>query len=213
MNEEVFAGAEALTFDDLSPIRVGCTITPEPHSRNRSITGLGRLSPDAATAKPEPGRRRSRNGASAVGAISAVIAKNGREVRSICFEGPAGLLSIIDPDDIARDGYARSTGETSLRLQNGTLYSAFTADRPDNLRGYAFDGAWFDEFSSWPAKSAQNVVDNIWFCLREASQPRVIVTTTPKPVSHIVNLLKRSETDPTVVVTRGSTMDNAPNLS
>ena len=32
---------------------------------------------------------------------------------------------------------------------------------------------------------AQNVVDNIWFCLREASQPRVIVTTTPKPVSHI----------------------------
>ena len=142
-----------------------------------------------------------------------MVAKNDREVRSICFEGPAGLLSIIDPDDIARDGYARSTGETSLRLQNGTLYSAFTADRPDNLRGYAFDGAWFDEFSSWPEKMAQNVVDNIWFCLREAPNPRVIITTTPKPVTHIVDLLKRSETDPTVVVTRGSTMDNAPNLS
>jgi phage terminase large subunit-like protein len=141
----------------------------------------------------------------------AVIAKTDREVRSICFEGPAGLLEVFSDDDISV--YSRSAGGTKIVLKNGCMITAFTAESPDNLRGYAFDGAWFDEFSSWPRQTAQATSDMVWFCLRESANPRVIVTTTPKPVDHLRQLLQRADKDNNIVVTRGSTKENLPNLS
>src|SRR4051812_48018246 len=71
----------------------------------------------------------------------AVIAKNDREVRRICFEAPkAGLLAVIPPQEVA--GYKKSAGETELTLTNGSRIMAFSAETPDNMRGYAFDGVW-----------------------------------------------------------------------
>lgn len=141
----------------------------------------------------------------------AVVAKTDREVRSICFEGPAGLLDVFHPDDVLV--YNKGAGSTRLVLKNGCLITAFTAESPDNLRGYAFDGAWCDEFAAWPRQTAQSVMDMLWFCLREAQDPRIIVTTTPKPVEHVKALIERSKTDPKVHITTGSTLENYANLS
>jgi phage terminase large subunit-like protein len=141
----------------------------------------------------------------------AVVAKTDREVRSICFEGPAGLLSVIPRGEVSV--YNRGPGGTRLILKNGCLFTAFTSETPDNLRGYAFDGAWCDEYAAWPRQTAQDVYDMLWFCLRESPNPRVIVTTTPKPTPHVRALLARAAIDPSVVVTRGSTLDNASNLT
>jgi phage terminase large subunit-like protein len=47
------------------------------------------------------------------------------------------------------------------------------------------------------------------FTMRSGQDPRVFVTTTPKPISLLKELLK----DQTTVVTRGSTFDNAANLA
>src|SRR3546814_14530696 len=49
---------------------------------------------------------------------------------------------------------------------------------------------------------------NLQLGLRLGTQPRVLVTTTPRPVS----LLKAMLNDPSVAVTRGRTRDNADNL-
>ena len=140
----------------------------------------------------------------------AVIAKTDREVRSICFDGPAGLLAVFDDNEIQQ--YRRSSGDTRLFLKTGGIITAFTSETPDNLRGYAFDGAWLDEYSSWPRQTAQTVLDMVWFCLREAPNPRVIVTTTPKPVDHVKTLLDRAVWDEAIVVTKGATVENLPNL-
>jgi phage terminase large subunit-like protein len=146
--------------------------------------------------------------------VYAVVAKNDREVRRICFETRrAGLLAVIPPEDVAKDGYKKGAGETALHLKNGSVVMAFSAEQPDNLRGYAFDGVWMDEYAVWSKKTAQDVWDNVMFCLREAPDPRVVVTTTPKNVAHVKTLMGKLDSEPGYVSTRGHTEENRPNLS
>src|SRR3984893_18309073 len=51
--------------------------------------------------------------------------------------------------------------------------------------------------------------DMLMFGLRLGPDPRVVVTTTPKPIRIIRELIA----DPTTVITRGSTYDNRDNLA
>src|SRR3954452_2162677 len=144
-------------------------------------TGFGKTRTGAETVRRWAKRR--------VGTY-AVIAKNDREVRRICFEAPkAGLLAVIPPQDVA--GYKKGAGETELTLTNGSRIMAFSAETPDNLRGYAFDGIWIDEYGVFGKNTAQDTWDNMMFCLREAVDPHVMVTTTPKNVPHIKTLMSR----------------------
>lgn len=70
-----------------------------------------------------------------------------------------------------------------------------------------------DEFAAWPHWTAQDMLDQIWFCLRESQNPRVIITTTPKRVQHVMDLMKRHRAgDKSIFVTNGRTIDNAANL-
>lgn len=142
----------------------------------------------------------------------AVVAKTHREVQAICYDAPrAGLNAVIPPEEVAQ--YKRSGGSVLIRLKNGSIIRAFSAEDPDVFRGYAFDGVWCDEYAAWPKKTAQACLDMLWFCLREATDPRVIITTTPKALPHIKALVEKAKHDPSVVVTRGHMLDNAANLS
>jgi phage terminase large subunit-like protein len=69
-----------------------------------------------------------------------------------------------------------------------------------------------DEYAAWSRNVAQDVFDQLWFCLREAIDPRVIVTTTPKNLPH-VRALVEGPPGVRVHVTRGHTIDNLANLS
>lgn len=136
----------------------------------------------------------------------AVIGKTDRDVRNICFEGPSGLLSVIRPKYVV--DYKRTTGDTSITLANGAVFRAFSAERPESLRGYAFDGAWCDEYGSWSPQYALDVWDNLWFALRGARKPHVLVTTTPRGLAHVRHVLELS-----TVITHGHTEENIANLS
>lgn len=138
----------------------------------------------------------------------AVIGKTERETRNICFEGPAGLTNVILPRLIAKNGYKKSSGDTSLTLTNGTVFRAMSAEKPDAIRGYAFDGGWFDEYAAWPVQTAQDCWDNMWFALREARDPHLLVTTTPRNLEHVKAVINEGP-----VITRGHILDNAANLS
>ena len=140
----------------------------------------------------------------------AVIAKTHREVYNVCFTARrAGLLAVIPPGEVA--GFNRS--EPFVELTNGSIVRGFGAQDPDTLRGYDFDGVWADEYAAWPVQTAQAVYDMAWFCMREAQRPRMVISTTPKPLPHIKKLLARATRRREVIVTRGRTVDNAANLS
>jgi phage terminase large subunit-like protein len=98
----------------------------------------------------------------------------------------------------------RSMGE--LFLANQTIIKCYSAEKPGRLRGPQFHFAWCDELASWDSFDA---FDMLAFGLRLGERPRCIVTTTPQPKSLIRELVQRDD----VEVTRGSTFDNADNLS
>ncbi|MBC9731076.1 terminase large subunit domain-containing protein [Streptomyces sp. TRM68367] len=147
------------------------------------------------------------------GTMIAVVAKNATLVKEICFESPkSGLLAVIPPEDVRR--YSPGNGLTTLRLKNGSAIYGFGAEAPDNLRGFAFDKGWLDEYAAWNRHTAQSVYDMLWFCLREAPSPQVVISTTPKPLPHVKRLVERGRLPKSpVVLTTGRTEDNRANLS
>lgn len=118
------------------------------------------------------------------------------------MEGESGLLSVIPRECI--ETWNRSMGE--LVLVNETRYKLFGTDEPDRLRGPQHHRAWCDELGSWRYAETW---DQMLFGLRLGQDPRVVVTTTPKPIS----LVKSIARHPRTIITTGSTFDNAENLA
>jgi predicted phage terminase large subunit-like protein len=132
----------------------------------------------------------------------ALVAPTAADARAVMVEGESGLLSIGPPDD--RPDYEPS--KHLLTWPNGAIATTFSADEPDRLRGPQHDLAWCDELAAWRYPQAW---DMLMFGLRLGTDPRVVVTTTPRPTK----LIKALIADPKVVVTRGSTAENRKNLA
>ncbi|MFQ6018224.1 MAG: terminase large subunit domain-containing protein, partial [Kiloniellaceae bacterium] len=67
--------------------------------------------------------------------------------------------------------------------------------------------AWDDELAKW--RHAEAAWDQLQFGLRLGPRPRQVVTTTPRPIKTLKNLIK----DPDTVITRGSSYENIANLA
>jgi phage terminase large subunit-like protein len=89
---------------------------------------------------------------------------------------------------------------------NGAIATYYSSDKPEQLRGPQHDCGWADELASWRYVDAW---DQLQFGMRLGSDPRIVVTSTPRPIKIIRDLLALAST----VVTRGSTFDNAGNLA
>lgn len=89
---------------------------------------------------------------------------------------------------------------------NGVVGITYSGDEPGQLRGPQHQKAWVDELAKF--QRPQETWDNLMFGLRVGRLPQVVVTTTPRPIALIKNLAD----DPSAVVVRTHTRDNAPNL-
>ena len=132
----------------------------------------------------------------------ALIAPTAGDARDIMVEGESGILAVSPPWE--RPRYEPS--KRRLTWPNGALATVFSADGPERLRGPQHDAAWCDELASWRNPEAW---DMLMFGLRLGTDPRVVVTTTPRATS----LLRGLIADPTVMVTRASTYENRANLA
>ena len=139
--------------------------------------------------------------------ICAVVTPTFGDIKRVAFGGVSGLMSIIPKECLMKgrgQGYNSSSAE--IRLYNGSKIMGFSATEPDRLRGPQFHRAWCDELASW---QYADTFDQLMFGLRLGERPQCIVTTTPKPVPIIQNLIKRTN----IVITKGNTFDNADNLA
>lgn len=139
------------------------------------------------------------------GARCAVVAPTFGDARDICVEGESGLLSIVNRYGVLKN-WNRSNGE--LSLTNGSRIKLFSSEEPDRLRGPQHNFVWCDELASF---KRQETFDMMTFGLRLGQHPQAVHTTTPRTIKRIKDLLSRA--DGSVVVTRGSTFDNAANLA
>lgn len=133
----------------------------------------------------------------------ALVAPTAADIRDVMIEGESGILSIAPSWN--RPAYEPSKRH-KLTWPNGAIAFGYSADEPDRLRGPQHDGAWCDELASWRYPEAW---DMLQFGLRLGDRPRCIVTTTPKPVKLIRELLAEKTTHPT----RGTTYANRENLA
>jgi phage terminase large subunit-like protein len=133
----------------------------------------------------------------------AVVAPTFADARDVCVEGESGLKAILERYGVLAK-WNRSLGE--IDLTNGSKIKMFSADEPERLRGPQHHGAWCDELAAWRYEAAW---DQLRFGLRLGERPRTVVTTTPKPRPLVRRLMSLDST----TITRGSTFDNASNLS
>ena len=138
----------------------------------------------------------------------ALVAPTAADARDVMVQGESGLLAVCERYGV----HARY--KSSLRrvdFPNGAAAFLYSADEPDRLRGPQHHFAWADEAAAYRYPEAW---DMLQFGLRLGEHPQAVVTTTPKPVHLVRALLKEAAQDGTnVVVTRGSTYDNADNLA
>jgi phage terminase large subunit-like protein len=140
----------------------------------------------------------------------ALVGRIPSDVRDVMIEGESGLIACAKRIGLELE-YVPSKGR--LVFPNGTIAYTYSAEVPSKLRGPQHDYAWADELSSWNDARKGDAVDTAWnnlvLGLRLGKQPRVIVTTTPKPNLLTKTILKRQST----VITTGSTYDNLENLA
>lgn len=144
----------------------------------------------------------------------ALVAPTAADVRKVMVEGESGLLATAKP-------WNRPTFEPSklqLTWPNGAIAQMFSAEEPERLRGPQCDTFWADELAAW--KKMQPTWDMLMFGFRLGKHPQGCITTTPKPVPIVKELVTKYKKEvedeveePSSVLTKGSTYDNAGNLA
>ena len=128
----------------------------------------------------------------------ALVAATIDEVERVMVKGESGLLAVARAHERARWLAAKGI----LRFPSGAEAHAFSAERPEKLRGPQHHFAWCDELAKWP--HAEDSWNNLMLGLRLGERPRTIVTTTPRPLP----LLKRILALPRCARTEGRTDEN-----
>jgi len=134
----------------------------------------------------------------------ALIGQTKADVRDTMIEvGDSSILKVSPPWFMP----SYEPSKRRLTWTNGVQAIIYSGDEPDQLRGPQHARFWFDE----PAKCQfpQETFDNLMFGLRIGDKPKGIMTTTPRPIPLILDLIK----DPHVVVTTGHTLENQANLA
>jgi phage terminase large subunit-like protein len=133
----------------------------------------------------------------------ALVGETYADAREVMVEGQSGLLAVHNAAE--RPNWISS--RRRLEWPNGAVGQVFSSEDPDALRGPQFAAAWCDEVGKW--KNAQATWDMLQFGLRLGSFPQQVVTTTPRPIK----LLKDLVADPRTQLARMSTDDNRANLA
>lgn len=134
----------------------------------------------------------------------AVIAPTLDDVRETCFEGESGILKALDWD---REDDRYDKTKLLVRLPNKSVIRSYSAEVPRKARGPNLYGVWLEEITQWKYRA---MWDNLFPAIRRGLA-QTVITTTPAPVPLVREFTDRD--DGSVVITRGSTYDNASNLA
>lgn len=146
------------------------------------------------------------------GSRGAIVARTTADARDTLVQGESGILAVHPPSE-------RPEWEPSKRRlvwPNGSTAILYTADAPDQLRGPQQEWALADEVATWsyvPDASGLTAWDNLRVSTRLGKNPKIVAMTTPKRTPFLRELLELVEKDDGIILRRGSTMDNAGNLS
>jgi phage terminase large subunit-like protein len=131
-----------------------------------------------------------------------LIGATADDARDIMIEGESGILAVCPVEE--RPRYVPS--KRRLEWKNGATSLIFTADEPERLRGKQHMKLWCDELAAWRYPESW---DQAMFGLRLGKKPQAVVTTTPRPIKIITDLIA----DERNITTIGTTYENSANLA
>jgi phage terminase large subunit-like protein len=157
-----------------------------------------------------------------------IIAETLTDGLRICVNGPAGIARVLERKlgpprrtELDKTGRWKVYGGQKPYIQlwmednrKGPVVYIEGADDEDVGRGYNASGAWLDEFAKWPKPDGswnEGIMPSLRAELPNGGTPRVVVATTPKLVVQLIEWQDRR--DGSVVITSGSTYENAGNLA
>ncbi len=133
----------------------------------------------------------------------ALVGSSLHDVQEVMIEGPSGLRA-QSPRAMR---FRHEKSRRRVVWNTGAEAHIFSAEDPDSLRGPQFHGAWADEFCAW--RRPGEVLAMLRFGLRLGDDPRLVVTTTPRPI----RALRMLRADASTVDTVLPTATNAHNLA
>ncbi len=145
------------------------------------------------------------------GGRGALVNQTPEEVERVQIEGQSGLLAVCPANE--RPKWFASRGE--LEFPNGFVAFVYSGAQPDKARGPEHHIAWIDELAKMALHRA--LFDNLNLGLRleyhggdpRDVQPQGLITTTPRPISLLRELVKK----PSTVRRSSSTYENRANLA
>jgi len=127
------------------------------------------------------------------GIYVAVCAPTFADVRDVCFEGQSGIIREAQPGEIV--DYNKNNLRITMR--NGSIIQGYSAIKKDSIRGANLSYCWFDELAMIPYQSFYDY--GLKPALRvkpKNNEPRLMVTTTPKRMRLIRQLIKQGGEEP-----------------
>jgi phage terminase large subunit-like protein len=128
----------------------------------------------------------------------ALVAATPGEVERVMVHGDSGLMTVarFDEDMV----WYASRG--LLEFSSGAQAFAYSGANPEALRGPQHHIAWCDELAKWAYPQA--TWDNLMLGLRLGDGARALITTTPRPIPLLGQLIAAPDT----IRTGGRTADN-----
>ena len=141
----------------------------------------------------------------------AIMGETFGDVRTVCVEGPSGIVRCLQRRGlVSGKDFTYNRARWRLEFETGQKIHMLNALDADAGRGLNLSGIWCDEIAKW-RYPYETWTEGLAPALRIGQNPRAVVATTPKPNRLLVDWTTR--VDGTVYVTRGSTFENADNLS
>jgi len=135
-----------------------------------------------------------------------VCAPTYEAVRSIAFEGESGIVAEARRNNVDITDYNKNRLE--ITFANDSKIRGFSAEKPDSIRGENLSYCWFDELAM--IRYFQFYHEGLMPALRRGEHPRMVITTTPKRIRLLRDLLEdaANEAETGVHVTRGHSAEN-----
>lgn len=137
-----------------------------------------------------------------------LAARTASDVRDTLIQGESGLLNIFPPSEMPRWVASQRT----VYFANGSTALCLSAQEPDQARGPQAEWSLCDEWATWRFSSVEGELDlwdNIQIATRLGSDPQIMITTTPKRIAQVRELVAAAKAgDQGVRIVTGSTFEN-----
>lgn len=118
-----------------------------------------------------------------------LVAPTHSDARDTNIQGESGVLAVCAPGEIKK--YLKNNNQ--IIFNNGSRLLTFSAQEPERLRGKQSHYAFLDEFAAFD-DTAEEILQQVQMSNRLGRDPKIYITTTPKPMKILEDLIAQKDT-------------------